>query len=221
MSWTQLRKEFPKCAAYLEARKPLLASRKSLKAETWYELIRPRAATVFAPHRRLFIAEMSLRPTVTRSDAEENVAIAGSTGGGSWILLKDAQYDDRSLMAFLNSSVVEWSLRQVASVRRGGWMVIEQRVLETILLPKFLTEPQSFARSELSLLAERATVVAKTSTGLQNSESRQQVAAIEDQIDSLIIEALGLSAQHGSYIRKRVLALRGARVDRENVLALC
>ena len=219
MPWTRLRKEFPKCAAYLEAHKPLLASRKSLKRECWYELIRPRAATVFAPEPRLFIAELSLRPTVTESEGE-NAAIAGSTGGGSWILLKNAQYDNKSLMAYLNSSVVEWSLRQVASVRRGGWLVIEQRVLETILLPRFLTEPQSFARSELIRLAVRATEIARVSAGFQNSETRQQIAAVEDQINSLVIEALGLSAPQGDYVRKRALALRGARPDRENILAL-
>jgi type I restriction-modification system DNA methylase subunit len=219
MPWTRLLKEFPKCAAYLEAHRPLLTSRKSLKNENWYELIRPRAATVFATDQRLFIGELSLRPTVTESEGI-NTAIAGSTGGGSWIVLKNVQYDKRSLMAYLNSSVVEWSLRQVASVRRGGWLVIEQRVLETILLPRFLAQPQSFARSELIRLAERATELARASAGFQSSEVRQQIASVEDQINSLIIEALGLSAAQADYVRKRVLALRGARSDRENILAI-
>jgi len=218
-SWTKLRKEFPKCATYLEANRDILESRKSLRHESWYGLIRPRAATVFASEPRLFIAELSLRPTVAKSEGEY-VAIAGSTGGGSWILLKNCDYDDRSLMAYLNSCVVEWSLRQVASIRRGGWIVIDQRALESVFLPKYFIESQSFARSELSRLAERAMEIAKASVGFQGSDLRHQMAAIEEQIDSVVIGAVGLNAQEGGYIRKRVLALRGARADRENVLAL-
>jgi hypothetical protein len=150
---------------------------------------------------------------VTTCDME-HAAIAGSTGGGSVILLKDKTYDADSLMAFLNSSVAEWSMRQVAPVRRGGWMLLEQSVLKTVPIPNFLTQKKSFARSELSRLASIARARMRESTGYQSQESRQQLSAVEDQIDSLIIGALGLDARDGTYIRRRVLALRGSKGDK-------
>jgi type I restriction-modification system DNA methylase subunit len=215
--WSRLQKDFPVCATYLQTKKTRLSTRKSLKGEEWYALIRPRTETVFLDCPKLFIPELSLRPNVCFADTQR-IAIAGSTGGGSWIVVKDTSYEIYSLMAFLNSCVSEWFLRQVASIRRGGWLLFEQQVLENLPIPKFLTDPQSFARSELTRLATTASAKVRESFGNQSSEVRKQIAAIEDQIDSLIIEALGLNAEEGAYIRRRVLSLRGAKEDKNGDL---
>lgn len=67
-------------------------------------------------------------------------------------------------------------------------------------------------------LASTASAKVRESFGNQSSEVRKQIAAIEDQIDSLIIEALGLNAEEGAYIRRRVLSLRGAKEDKNGDL---
>jgi type I restriction-modification system DNA methylase subunit len=211
--WARLQNDFPVCASYLHTKKVELSRRKSLRGKEWYQLIEPRMAAVFADLPKLFIAELSMRPNICFTDTPRT-AIAGSTGGGSWIVVKDKTYEIYSLMAFFNSCVSEWFLRQVASVRRGGWLLFEQQALENLPVPRFLADPKSFARSELSRLATTASAKALESFGNQSSEVRKQIAAIENQIDALLIEALGLNAEEGTYIRRRVLSLRGAKEDK-------
>ena len=217
IQWSRVQKEFPVCASYLQARKSELSSRKSLRGKEWYQLIEPRVASVFAKHPKLFIAELSLRPNICYTDVQRT-AIAGSAGGGSWIVVQDTSYDLFSLMAFLNSSVAEWFLRQVASVRRGGWLLFEQQALENLPLPKFLTDSKSFARSELSRLAMSANAKIRESLGVHSSETRKQLETLEGQVDSLIIEAIGLDSDEGAYIRRRVLSLRGMKDDKSGNL---
>jgi type I restriction-modification system DNA methylase subunit len=211
--WSKMLKNFPVCAAYLHSQKAGLSKRKSLHGEEWYELIRPRTDSVFASQPKLYIAELSLRPMICSVD-DPRSAVAGSTGGGSWIVVEGNIFEPSSLMAFLNSCVAEWFLRQVASLRRGGWLLFEQQVLDNLPIPNFLTEPESFARSELSRLSSIAGKKMREAIGVQSSETRKQLNALEDQIDSLIIEALGLNAEEGTYIRRRVLSLRGAKDDK-------
>jgi hypothetical protein len=201
----------------LQTKKAELSRRKSLRGKEWYQLIEPRMAAVFADLPKLFIAELSMRPNICLTDTPRT-AIAGSTGGGSWFVVKGKTYEIYSLMAFFNSCVSEWFLRQVSSVRRGGWLLFEQQALENLPVPQFLADPKSFARSELSRLATTASAKAHESFGNQSSEVRKQIAAIEDQIDALLIEALGLNAEEGTYIRRRVLSLRGVKEDKNGDL---
>jgi type I restriction-modification system DNA methylase subunit len=208
MPWSRIQTKYPKCAAYLESRRPELTKRRSRTGEKWYELIRPRVQSVLTNSPKLFLAELTLRPRVAIS-SEQDAAIAGGTGGGSVILLQNAKYERYSLLAFLNSSVSEWIARQTASVRRGGWILIEQASLRALPIPRFLSDSESFARSELARLGEAASVIAGQGSDLKSTTARQRLAAIEDQIDSLVMEAAGLNAQHGAYIRQRIRALHG------------
>jgi hypothetical protein len=212
-----MQKDFPVCASFLQMKKAELSKRKSLRGKEWYQLIEPRVASVFSKHPKLFIAELSLRPNVCYTDVQQT-GIAGSTGGGSWLVIEDNSYELFSLMAYLNSCVAEWFLRQVAAVRRGGWLLFEQQVLEDLPIPKFLMDSKSFARSELSRLAKTASEKMRESIGIHSSETRKQLVALEDQIDSIIIETLKLDADEGEYIRQRVLSRRGVKEDKNRNL---
>ena len=203
LTWSRIQRTFPKCAAYLESHRGLLTGRKSRVKEKWYELIRPRVQSVLNASPKLFIAELTVRSRAAMCD-EVNVAIAGGTGGGSVILISDPRYELHSLVAFFNSSLVDWYARQGASVRRGGWILVEQSTLRDLPLPKFLTDQNSFARSELARLAQAASMILRQSSDLKSAVARQQLLAIEQQVDSLLIEAAGLNAQQGVYIRERV-----------------
>jgi type I restriction-modification system DNA methylase subunit len=207
MTWSRIQKMYPKCATYLESRRAMLSGRRSQVNEKWYELIRPRVQSVLTKSPKLFLAELTVRPRTTICQ-EENAAIAGGTGGGSVVLLTGNIYEFYSLVAFLNSSLVEWLARQAASVRRGGWILIEQSMLRDLPVPAFLADQTSFARSELTRLAKEASNIIRQSSDLQSAVGRQQLVAIEDQIDSLLIGAAGLNAKQGTYIRERVSAMR-------------
>jgi hypothetical protein len=211
MPWSRIQTKYPKCAAYLATRRKELERRRSRIGEKWYELIRPRVQSVLTSSPKLFVAELTLRPRVS-INPDKDAAIAGGTGGGSVIIINSGKYEYYSLLAFLNSSIAEWIARQTASVRRGGWMLVEQASLRSLPIPRFLSDANSFARSELGRLAESASAITAQAADLKSVAARQKLAAIEDQIDSLVIEAAGLTAQHGAYIRRRISALRGSSV---------
>jgi len=220
ISWTRLQKEFPVCASYLSHHKNMLAKRRSLGKAAWYGLIRPRTTTVFSTEPKLFIGELTLRPLICANDGPM-AAIAGSTGGGSWIVINTDEILPGSLMAYMNSVVAEWYLRQVSSLRRGGWLLVEQQTVENLPVPKFLKDESSFARSELDRIAKLLQKKVKDSSGFQDTDLRKDIASLEQQIDSLVIGALELSADEAVYIRKRVIGLRGAgavRVGEEGLI---
>lgn len=212
--WSRIEKLYPKCATYLEAQRSALSRRKSRVNEKWYELIRPRVQSVVNPSPKILIAELTVR---TRSAMCEdvNVAIAGGTGGGSVILVTNRSYELHSLLGFFNSSFVDWYVRQAASVRRGGWILIEQSTLRDLPIPSFLAQQDSFARSELARLAQLASEIVRQNADLQSVAARQKLVAIEEQIDSLVIEAAGLNAQQGAYIRQRVAGALHAQSSQE------
>jgi hypothetical protein len=218
LPWKTIERDFSGCAAYLNANKGRLAERKSLRGKPWYALIEPRLATLESSASRLFIAEMSLRPLFSKS-SEPGAGILGGAGGGSWLLLKSAKYQIDSLMAYLNSIVAEWFLRQVSSLRRGGWMLVEQRNLNNLPIPKFLSESGSFACSELNRLSLKLSGHMQAAVGLVSPQVRREIQLIEDQIDSIVMEAIGLSSIQADYIRNRVMASRNggkAENDDEN-----
>ena len=154
LPWKIMERQFPRAANHLSSNKQHLQNRRSLRGKQWYELIEPRLPTVTSDKSKLFIAELSVRPIVTGAD-DPNTAIVGSTGGGSWLVLEDERFERWSLMAYLNSVVAEWYFRQVSSLRRGGWLVLEQHLIESLPLPKFLCDQESFARHQISQLAQQ------------------------------------------------------------------
>jgi hypothetical protein len=211
-----LEKKFPRACSYLLRNKPVLDKRRSLRGKQWYELIEPRLHTIASEQKTLYIAELSLRPIVTKALSSE-AAIVGSTGGGSWIVLPPSTYEQFSMMAYLNSAVAEWYFRQVSSMRRGGWLVVEQHLIQGLPLPLFLRDSQSFARHQIGQLAEQLFNQMGKASGVPDTALRKEIESIEEQVDALVIEALGLSAPQGEYVRARAIGLRKAGAASEEV----
>lgn len=209
LPWKTIEQNYPGCATYLKAHKDKLAKRKSLRGKEWYALIEPRLATVSSALEMLFIAEMSFRPSVS-SVSTKATTIVGGAGGGSWILFEKNAYQKGSLMAYLNSIIAEWFLRQVSTPRRGGWLLVESQALTNLPIPKFLKDKNSFANNELERLTAKIAEKLQAAVGAHSASIRREVQIIEDQIDSIIIETLGLTSKHADYIRSRVSASRGA-----------
>jgi hypothetical protein len=208
--WKDLERVFPAGAAYLTANKSKLTQRRSLSNDNWYGLIRARAETVTSSLPRMFVSELSLRPNFCLSSVA-GTAILGSTGGGSWMLLKDNSYDRSVLLAYLNSVLAEWFLRQISSLRKGGYILLEQQSLARLPLPRFLKDNNSFAQSEIKRLSSYISDrVGHTSSSI-DPQLRHEVNKVEEQIDGLILEAVGLTASQANYVREKVMFSRGGR----------
>jgi len=203
LTWATFERKFPATVAYLSKNKKHLAKRKSVKGKAWYELIRPRLSLLKSALPRMFVAELTLRPTVCQT-ATRNALILGGAGGGSILDLKNAQYDAMALMAYINSVPAEWYFRQISSVFRGGYISLEQKNLARLPLPRFLKDPESFARNRLTQIGAQ---IARRLQDQPNSQIlllRQEIEPMEAEINSLIFEGLKVTASQGEYIRQAV-----------------
>jgi methylase of polypeptide subunit release factors len=196
LSWTTLKRDYPGVANYLEKNREALARRKSLRGrKAWYELIEPRLATVTSDEPHLLAAEIGLRPIICKTDAP-NTAIVGN----AWLTLLDDLYDLDVLMAYLNSSVSEWHLRQLSPLLQGGYILLRQTNLSKLPVPRFLKDNEAFSHGELKRLS-----IKLGEKAVQASSSPHilgEIKKTEEQIDSIIMEALGLKMSQAEQIRK-------------------
>jgi len=196
LAWSDLQKNWPGVAAYLEANRGELSKRKSLRGKHWYELIEPRLATINSDEPKLVAGEIGIRPIICRTDPV-NAAIVGN----AWLMLKNQAYDLEVTLAYLNSAITEWHLRQVSPLLQGGYILLRQTNLSKLPLPRFLKERNTFIHQELKRLSHQLTKML-VETKPRNPTLQIEVRKTEDQIDSLIMEALNFEAVHAEQLRK-------------------
>jgi hypothetical protein len=205
--WDTLKNRFPEAGKYLSAHKQRLSSRKSLRGKKWYELIEPRVDSIISGDDKLFVAELSLRPVFAVSDLDAT-AILGGTGGGSVLLINNKQYESAVLLAYLNSVVAEWFFRQVSPIYRGNYVALEQKNMHLLPLPRFLKDPDVFAFSELDRIVSGLLLKLGDRPGPIDPRIRGVIQQTEEQIDSLIMEALNLTTSQANYIRDKVFHVK-------------
>lgn len=201
--WGEFKKRYPNAAHYLEKRRAELKKRKSISNKLWYEIARARTEAVFDPRQHFFMPELSFRPLASVATVEKTT-ILGSTGGGSWVFLKDDSISVNCLLAYLNSAVTEWLLRQECPVRAGGYMLLEHRHLEELMLPNFLFDENSYGNSELERLGKL--LVQASARG--GSHSRGEIEVMEQAVNGIILSSIGLTTTQASYIQERLTSSR-------------
>jgi len=199
LSWTELTQRFPHCAEYLETKKERLSKRRSLRGKPWYSLSEDRVESVAESSLRLITAENSLLPATCRPDPAETAVV-----GSAWLFPKDDAYDLDVLMAYLNSSVVEWYLRQVSSLLEGGYLLLRHTNLKSIPLPRFLADKNSFLHGQLKMLSSQLWRISADFGPRIPHERRIDVQSAEAQIDSLIMQALNLTISQAETLRRSI-----------------
>lgn len=205
IDWKTLQKNYQGAAEYLEAHKSKLSQRRSLTGKLWYELIRDRLQTITSDEPRLIAAEIGLRPTICKPVPPDAAVI-----GNAWLILKDDSYDLDVLMAYLNSSVAEWYLRQVSPLLHGGYILLRQNNISRLPVPRFLKDKEAFIHGELKRLSQQLYELAAKMKSQIHPHLRMEIRKTEDQIDSLIMDALGLRIFHAEQLRKTVSLTRRA-----------
>jgi len=207
--WTVLRNSFPGTACYLKSIRKQLASRRSLRGKAWYSLIEPRLSAVTMKSPFLVAAEIGLRPTICHP-TPSNASVIGNF----WLFLQAEEYDIDVLMAYLNSTVAEWYLRQQSPLLSGGYILLREENLAKLPVPRFLKDHKSFVFGELKKLS---TALAEKSTmfgGPLPMSVRSDILRMEEQVDSLILQAADLTSDQAMYLRSKVMAAREVAVGR-------
>jgi TaqI-like C-terminal specificity domain len=123
-------KLFPKAWSYLNLNKSLLANREhgKFKASGWYQLY-PKNLNLW--ERPKLLAPYMITELSCCLDTPDTYFVNVTTGGFGIVSLKD-EFDLKYLCALLNSSALDYFLRQVSTNFRGGYFAANKQFIEQL-----------------------------------------------------------------------------------------
>ena len=196
---TRFIKNYPKAWAYLNRNKNLLANREhgKFKATGWYQLY-PKNLNVW--ERAKLLVPYMITELSACLDAS-NTYFVNVTTGGFGIVSRRSEYSLKYLCGLLNSSALNFFLKQVSTNFRGGYFAANKQFIEQLPIRAIdFSNPADKSRhdklvlmvdKQLRLIPElRAAMSASEKAVLQNA-----VTATDQQIDALVYELYGLTPE--------------------------
>ncbi|MGE3802633.1 MAG: N-6 DNA methylase [Candidatus Kapaibacterium sp.] len=188
--------EFPLTWDYLSIHKEKLESREhgAMKGEKWFGYSRNQALDVISLCK---IFTPDIAPTASFSlDQEGGTFFTGGAAGGYGIIPND-DVRFEYLLSVLNSNVLEWYLKEISSVMRGGWYSFESRYISQLPIRTI-----DLANTEDVRLHDQIVQLVKSMLDLHKrlSDSKsshdktmltRQIEATDKQIDRLVYELYG------------------------------
>ncbi len=134
----EIQAQYPKAWRYLESVREPLSKRgsASMDYESWYAYWCPREIQKFASPK--ILTQVLARGSKMAFDSEGKYLFAGGGNAGVYgIILKDnviaeQRTDYMVMLALLNSSLLEFYLRQISSMFRGGFVSYGRRFIERL-----------------------------------------------------------------------------------------
>jgi hypothetical protein len=124
-----------------------------------------------------------------------------ASGGFSLSLAPGSSLSPRFVLGLLNSKLLFWYLRQISNVFRGGWVTCTKQFVGTLPIRTLdLTKPAERAVHDRMVVAVEGLLdlqVKRRSakTPPEQAHLKSRIAAAEEQIDALVYELYGLSAE--------------------------
>jgi hypothetical protein len=201
----ELRAQYPKAWRYLESVREPLSKRgsASMDYESWYAYWCPREIRKFAAPK--ILTQVLARGSKMAVDSGGKYFFVGGGNAGVYgIILKDnviadQRIDHTVILALLNSSLLEFYLRQISSVFRGGFISYGRRFIER--LPICL--PDTDLAAQIATQASR--IADLTKQGL-----RKDASLLEMNLDQLIFDLYKVSEAQRERIGVTLSELRAA-----------
>lgn len=194
-----LRHSFPLIWSYLSDNKSVLEEREDgkMKGRDWYAYSRSQALDVM-PLPKVFTPDIA--PVASYSlDDTGALFFTGGVAGGYGILVAEP-YSREFILGLLNSRLLDWILRQVATSMRGGWYSFESRFIKGLPICEVPdTDKDSLAKrdkiisSVVQILGWNKQLAGRHSNS-ERDQLRKLIRSAESRIDALVYELYGLSA---------------------------
>lgn len=203
----ELRALYPKAWRYLESVREPLSKRgsASMDYESWYAYWCPREIRKFAAPK--ILTQVLARGSKMAFDSEGKYLFVGGGNAGVYgIILKDnliadQRTDHMVILALLNSSLLEFYLRQISSLFKGGFVSYGRRFIER--LPIRLPDPEQAAQ-----IATHASLIAE----LTKQGNQKEARVLEINLDELIFDLYEVSTAQRERIGLALSELQAARV---------
>lgn len=169
-----------------------------MRGPQWFAYGRTQALEVM-PLPKIFTPDIAARSSFSLDETGEAFFTGGVAGGYGILVLPE--YSREYVLGLLNSRLLEWFIRQIATTMRGGYFSYESRFIRHLpIRPIDFTDSADRARHdrvvalvEQLLPAHRALAAAQAPH--ERTLLQRQIAAADQQLDTLVYELYGLSAE--------------------------
>jgi hypothetical protein len=197
-------RRFPRCLAYLEARRDELDRRHvaggPIAERQFYQFGRSQSLVKF-DSPKIILPALSVEPRYAYDD--DNIIVTGG-GNGPYYLLRSRPgpaITDYYLLALLNHPLSEAFIRTNTSPFRGGYYSHGKQFIEDLPIP-IPSDPDRIAIEALVVqLIDVLAAVAAARTPQQKTISERQAADLRTQIETRVTNLLGLSTADMDLVR--------------------
>ena len=212
LSTRELAEQFPNAWAYLKENRQRLEARErgKWKHGKWYAFGRSQNLSEMEQEKILTPSIASRTSfTLDMTDYYYFVGSGGGGGGGYGITIKD-EYLSLTyyyLLGLLNSTLLDWLLKQTSSPFRGGYYAYNRQYIEQLPIRTInFDDPADVARHDkMVALVERMLALHRklaTATVPPDKELyRRQIEATDRQIDVLVYELYGLTEEEITVVK--------------------
>jgi hypothetical protein len=201
IEFSQIQKQFPKTADYLNANKKRLEERENgkMKGARWYGYIYLKNMTRQTV-RKLCVPRLIDR-LYAAYDIHANHFLDNVDVGGLTLKAEFEKHELTYLLGLLNSKLLKWYFPYISAPFRGGWLSANRQFLSQLpICPiNFDDSAEKSAHDKIVLLVEMMLELHKRLASAQNPREKEslekQIASTDKGIDKLVYELYGLSEE--------------------------
>ena len=195
---TDIKARFPKAYGYLAAHKRILEQRKQYRV--WYGYSAPRNLALH-DSAQLVVPLLANRGLFAELPAPSQKLCLMASGGFSVTVSSASGLHKRYVLGLLNSRLLFWRLNNISNKFRGGWITCTKQYVGTLPIRTIdFADPADVARHDrMVALVERMLELHKklAAAGIPADKAlyERQIDATDRQIDALVYELYGLTAE--------------------------
>jgi len=182
----ELKVKFPATYEYLKECKDYLENREDgkMKGKNWFAFSRSQALDVM-PQAKIFTPDIAPVASYTIDEAGD-MFFTGGAAGGYGILAKE-HLNPLYLLGLLNSSLLDFCNKQVATQMRGGWYSFEARFIKS--LPIYVPDK---ADADKYAICEKIPALVRQIIDLRKAGKSGDAEFLEKKIDEMVYEIYGV-----------------------------
>ncbi len=191
----EMQENFPLAWAYLNQNRELLSSREKGKFRDtgWYRFGRTQNLAMWE-NPKIMIPYM-ITNLAAYPDYVDNLYFINVTTGGYGITTRDGAESLKYLCALLNSRLLDFYLKRVATTFHGGYFAANKQYIEQLPIIQASEQQRSLIESRVSQIVDLHKRIANTKTPDEKTTLQRQIDAVDKQIDKLVYELYGLTEE--------------------------
>ena len=206
-SEAEMEAQFPKAYAYLKSHSSELKKRKQFKA--WYGYSAPRNLKLH-DEAQIAVPLLANRGMFTLIPKQQRGKLCPMASGGFTIsIASSCPVRVPFVIGLLNSRLLFWKLQQLSNVFRGGWITCTKQYFGELPIRVIdFSDPTDKGRydSVVSLVEQMMELQVQHSnakTPHEKTALERHIAATDKQIDALVYELYGLTAEEIAIVEGR------------------